>query len=227
MVLEVGTQFKSKEELKRACQTLATRHNFEYSVLKSDRSRLILKCIGEGCPWRLHASKVVDGDDSSFQVKTLHAEHNCLGVHHLRHHQASAKFIGEHIQAKVNDTSSYHQVSIKHDIYREYGIQLTYKQAHRAKQRALEAINGTEEELFAAMSNIVKTSNTIIWAVPLYSNVWKRKEIKVRPQFSHVFICYGASAIGFGFCCPVLGLDGTHLKSKYRGTIMTFAANNT
>jgi hypothetical protein len=225
MVLEVGTQFKSKEELKRACQTLATRQNFEYSVLKSDRSRLILKCIGEGCPWRLHASKVVDGDDSSFQVKTLHAEHNCLGVHHLGHRQASAKFIGEQIQAKVNDTSSYRPVSIKHDIRREYGIQLTYKQAHRAKQRALQAINGTEEESFAAMSKYcedLKRNNpgsTIVFECT--------EEEGNQSRFSRVFICYGASAIGFGFCCPVLGLDGTHLKSKYKGTIMTFAANNT
>ena len=33
-------------------------------------------------------------------------------------------------------------------------------------------------------------------------------------------MCYGACASGFHFCRPVLGLDGTHLKSKYQGILL-------
>jgi MuDR family transposase len=223
ILVEVGVRFKNKEELKRACQTLATRGNFEYSVVKSDRSRLILKCIGEGCPWRLHASKVVDGNDPCFEVKTINTEHNCRGVHHLGHRQATAKFIGSQIQAKLNDNSSYRPINITQDIRRELGIQMTYAQAHRAKQQALQAINGTEEEAFAAMPKYcedLKRNNpgsTIILECT--------EEEGNQSRFNRVFICYGASAIGFGFCCPVLGLDGTHLKNKYRGVTTLITTN--
>src|SRR5579859_7691027 len=37
-------------------------------------------------------------------------------------------------------------------------------------------------------------------------------------KFLRVFICYGASAMGFDHCRPLLGIDGTHLKHKYQGT---------
>src|SRR5438552_2938473 len=56
--VEVGAMFANKKQLKAACQTFATRANFEYKVLKSDKSRMIIKSIGEGCSWRLHASNV-------------------------------------------------------------------------------------------------------------------------------------------------------------------------
>ena len=62
---------------------------------------------------------------------------------------------------------------------------------------------------------------------PASTIVFESTEEGNQSRFNRVFICYGASAIGFEFCYPVLGLDGTHLKSKYRGMIMTFAANNT
>ena len=75
--VEVGAMFASKKQLKAACQMFATRANFEYKLLKSDKSRMIIKCIGEGCSWRLHASNVDGVNDilillsvtSPFQIK--------------------------------------------------------------------------------------------------------------------------------------------------------------
>ena len=40
--IEVGVMFPNKKQLKAACQTLATRENFEYTVTKSDKSRMII-----------------------------------------------------------------------------------------------------------------------------------------------------------------------------------------
>lgn len=210
--IEVGTKFKTKKDLKEACQSLATHENFEYSVVASDRSRMILKCIGSECSWRLHASRVSDANDSHFQVKTMNPQHTCLGVHHLGHRQASAKFIGNQIQAKINDQPSYKPKNIIQDIRREKGIHMTYQQAHRAKEYALNAINGTEEDSYAAMPKYcedLKRNNpgsTIVFE-------------SIENRFHRVFICYGACASGFAYCCPVIGIDGTHLKSKYRGML--------
>jgi MuDR family transposase len=49
--VEVGAMFANKNQLKAACQMFATHENFEYKVLKSDKSRMIIQCIGEGCSW--------------------------------------------------------------------------------------------------------------------------------------------------------------------------------
>jgi hypothetical protein len=63
----------------------------------------------------------------------MHDQHTCLGIHHLRHRQASAKFIGSQIQAKINDQSSYRPKDIMKDIRRENGIHISYQKAYRAK----------------------------------------------------------------------------------------------
>ena len=55
-VLIVGTLFNNKAELKKACQAVATHGGFEYTIIKSDRSRFTIKCSGNGCPWHHQAS---------------------------------------------------------------------------------------------------------------------------------------------------------------------------
>lgn len=39
-------------------------------------------------------------------------------------------------------------------------------------------------------------------------------------KFHRMFMAFGASAKGFAYCHPILGLDGTHLKSKYLGILL-------
>ena len=143
--------FANKNQLKSACQTFATRVNFEYKVLKSDKSRMIIKCIGEGCSWRLHASNVDGAKDGYFEIKTIKGEHRCFSVQHLGHRQASAKFIAEQVQAKLHDQPKYRAKDIMHDMRRDHSIRIGYHQANRAKVAGLEAINGTDEDSYNAL----------------------------------------------------------------------------
>src|SRR5947207_15630146 len=91
--IAVGALFNNKAELKKACQNLATSENFEFTSIKSNKSRMTIKCIIEGCSWRLHASKVSDNYEGCFEIKIMHDEHNCLSIQHLDHRQASAMFV--------------------------------------------------------------------------------------------------------------------------------------
>ena len=59
------------------------------------------------------------GEDSVFEVKTMHIQHTCLQVHHIEHQQASVKFIASQIQAKIKDQPSYCPTDIVKDICRE------------------------------------------------------------------------------------------------------------
>lgn len=127
--ITIGSIFPDKIELKVACHALATHENFEFTVIKSDRHRFTIRCIGEGCPWRLHARAITDAKDGSFEIKTLNNEHNCLGVQRLGHQQVSAPFVARHIQAKVRDNPNYRPIEIQQDIRRELGITIPYKQA--------------------------------------------------------------------------------------------------
>ena len=220
-VLVVGALFNNKAELKNACQTAATRGNFEYSIIKSDRSRFTIKCSGNGCPWRLHAARVGDGHgkDGVFEVKTMGGDHKCIGLQHLGYRQASATLISKEIQEKLRDNSSYRPKEIQQDIRRELGISLSYQKAIRAKATALEAINGTDEDSYLALPKYCVDLNR--------NNPGSKIVLESAPdevvgqRFRRMFVCYGASAMGFVFCRPVLDLDGTHLNAKYRGVLLS------
>jgi hypothetical protein len=83
--ISVGSTFANKKELKAVCHALATSENFEFTVVKLDCCRFTIKCLGEGCPWHLHASIITNAEDGSFEVKTLNPEHSCLSVQHIGH----------------------------------------------------------------------------------------------------------------------------------------------
>ena len=218
-IILVNALFDNKAELKKACQTAATRGNFEYSIIKSDRSRFTIKCSGEGCPWRMHAARI--GDDHAkngvFEVKTMGGDHNCLGLQHLGHRQASAAFISAQIQEKLRDQDSYRPKEIQQDIRRKLGINLSYQKAIRAKTTALQAINGTDEESYHALPKYCEDLNH---NNPGSKIVLDSTVDEAGQRFRRMFVCYSASAMGFKFCRPVLGLDGTHLNAKYRGVLL-------
>jgi len=214
--------FRDKKELKNACQLLAAQENFEYVVVKSDQTRLMIKCMSNDCPWHLHAAKVSDAANGMFEIRTMSGEHNCLGVQHLGHRQASKTFLAEQIQAKLRDHPKYRPKEIQQDIHREFGITIPYHQANRAKAKALEAINGSDEEEYAALPKYCEDlgrnnpgSTFVLESTPNNDG---------RERFRRMFVCYAASAIGFEYCPPVLGLNGTHLKTKYKGVLLTATA---
>src|SRR5271169_386964 len=116
--ITVGVLFQKKADLKKIWQNLATRENFEYAIVKSDKSRMTIKCLGEGCQRPLHASKVGDTENGNFAIKMMCHEHICLGVQHLSHRQVLAKFIADRIQGKIRDHSSYRPKEIRQDMRR-------------------------------------------------------------------------------------------------------------
>src|SRR5439155_3404459 len=105
---------------------------------------------------------------------------------------------------------------IENDIRCEYGINVWYLKANRAKGAALEAINGTDEDSYNALP---KYCDDLGRNNPDSTIVLECTSEEENSRFRRMFVCYAASAIGFGYCPPVLGLVGTHLKTKYRGIL--------
>src|SRR5436190_581979 len=197
--IEVSVMFPNKKQLKAACQPLATRENFEYTVAKSDKSHMIIKCIGEGCSWHLYASNVSSAKEGYFEIKTIMGEHKCFGIQHLGRRQASARFIANQIQKKFHDQPKYCAKDLQNDIRREYGINIRYLQANRVKEAALEAINGTDDDSYNALP---KYCNDLSCNNPDSTIVLECTSEEGNSRFQHMFVCYATSAIRFSYCPP-------------------------
>ena len=153
---------------------------------------------------------------NTFYIKIFIPTHSCMGLNHNVHAQATVTFLMECIQDKISEQPKYLPIDIIFDIRRELGIKISYSKAYQAKERDLENNHRTHHHAYVRLpsycDNILKTNpnNTAIYKI--YSKTQK---------VSGVFMSFGASVMGLVFCQLIIRLDGTHLKHKYRGILLT------
>ncbi|XP_076951176.1 uncharacterized protein LOC143624383 [Bidens hawaiensis] len=212
--LTVGQEFPDVASCRRALRHTAITLHFEIQTVKSDKTRFTAKCASEGCPWRIHAAKLPGVP--TFTIRTIHSEHNCGGIAHLGHQQASVDWVATTVEQQLRENPQCKPKEILEEIHRAHGITLSYKQAWRGKERIMAALRGSFEEDYRFL--------------PLYCEQIRRTNpdsiasVYVNPNdncFQRLFISYQASIYGFlNACRPLIGLDRTVLKSKYLGTLL-------
>lgn len=138
--LTVGQEFPDARCFRDALVASAIASKFELTFIRSDRSRVTARCAADDCQWRIHASKLPDGE--TFQIKTLKGKHSCVWPERSSHRQANMKWILSCIMDRVRENINYKPKEIMRDIEQEYGVIIPYLKAHRAKERALESIFG-------------------------------------------------------------------------------------
>src|SRR5579859_4770336 len=207
--LFVDCDFDSTELLKQACREFAVQGSFEFITKKLSKSIYTIVCKDKGCPWRLYASSI-EGTHA-FCIKTFQSEHACFGINHPGNQQATAAMIASKIAEKIKDQPNYRPVDIVLDIKHELGVDVTYSKALRTREVALELNNGIHED---AYKNLPQYCQDLEAADPKTKAFVERN---VDNKFHRMFLCHSACAVGFIYCRPLLGLNGTHLKSKYKG----------
>lgn len=212
--LRVGQEFPDVMSCRRALRDTAIALHFEIQTIKSDKTRFTAKCASEGCPWRIHAAKLPGVP--SFTIRTIHESHTCGGISHLGHQQASVQWVANSVEQCLRENPNYKPKEILEEIHRSHGITLSYKQAWRGKERIMAAMRGSFEEGYRILPEYceqVKRTNPGSIAT-VYGN-------SVDNSFQRLFISFQASIYGFlNACRPLIGLDRTHLKSKYLGTLL-------
>jgi len=58
--MEVGAKFKNVQQLRFCLKQHAIRRNFNCDLDKNDLKRVVVKCLEEGCGWKLRAKKMFD-----------------------------------------------------------------------------------------------------------------------------------------------------------------------
>lgn len=211
----VGQQFEDVKTFRKAIKDAAIAQHFELKIIKSDLVRYFAKCAKEDCPWRIRAVKLPNSQ--AFKIRRIEGMHTCGRNAQLGHHQASVDWIVNLIEERLRYNVNYKPKDILHDIQKQYGITIPYKQAWRAKERGLAAIYGSSEEgycILPAYCEQIKKQNPGSVAHVLTTGSEHR--------FQRLFISFSASMHGFLHgCLPLVGLGGMQLKSKYLGTLLS------
>lgn len=207
IITGVGQEFDNVKDLRAKLFQYAMRKGFAYKFVKSELTRVTVKCIVENCPWRLHASK------SSYKqkiiIKILNNEHTCgCGGGGDVQPKATKKWLVDIIKDKLRDSPLYKTKEILKDVSEEYGINLKYYQVWRGKTDAQKELLNLHEEAYNQLpifcEKILESNPGSV--VTLATSA----DLKFR-----IFVSFHASLRGFEYGCrPLIFLDRIPLKEN-------------
>ncbi|XP_021613274.1 uncharacterized protein LOC110615610 isoform X2 [Manihot esculenta] len=211
-------QFNNVQEVREALRRFSIAHGFKCKFKHNDATRVSAKCKAEGCPWRIHVSKL--STTPFFRIKTLNETHTCgAGTGRINRPQASRKLVATIVKEKLRDTPNSKPKEIANQIRQEFGIELRYSQAWRGMEVAKEELQGSYKEAYNQLpwlcEKMVETNPGSVLTLIT-------REDK---SFHRLFVALHASICGFqNGCRPLLFLDTVSLKSKYQSELLTATA---
>ncbi|XP_010551020.1 PREDICTED: uncharacterized protein LOC104821747 [Tarenaya hassleriana] len=210
----VGQRFNSVTEFREALRKYAIANLFAFRYKKNDSHRVTVKCKAEGCPWRIHASRL--STTQLICIKKMNPSHTCEGSGGTNGLQASRSWVASIIKEKLKVFPNYRPKDIVNDIKQEYGIQLNYFQAWRGKEIAKEQLQGSYKDGYKQLPMFCEK---IMETNPGSLATFTTKEDS---SFHRLFVSFHASIYGFlQGCRPLVFLESSPLKSKYLGTLLT------
>ncbi|XP_020424539.1 uncharacterized protein LOC109950380 [Prunus persica] len=133
--------------------------------------------------------------------------------------QATAALVATSLKRKLKDCRTIYTPSdIMRDVKHNFGCTIHYSKAWKARELALLSIRGSAEEAY--------------YILPAYCyelermNPGTKTHIRTDENNHFVYLFMAVGAYIRGFCSsmrPVIAVDATHLKSKYKGVM--FVAN--
>ncbi|XP_054785888.1 uncharacterized protein LOC129292343 [Prosopis cineraria] len=215
----VGQTFDDAIVFKKALYKYSLAHRFGYIFVRNSPKKMIVKCNIDGCKWKISAY-ALGKTTSILCVKKFHNEHMHSAQDNLLLKQKAnsrlpSSIIIDAMRGNVEKTSN----EIRQDLYKEYGLNLTYQQALRGKDRALEEIHGLPQQsymLIPWLCEKLKETDPDTVAKWVASTNYR---------FDRLFIAYGCCIKGFlQGARPILFINGSYLSGPYKGTLLAASA---
>ncbi|XP_056848936.1 uncharacterized protein LOC130499057 [Raphanus sativus] len=218
-VVKKGETFQNKSMLKAALEMSATKHNFDYKVVKSDRKLWYIRCIDNHCNWSVRAEGL--SGSTYFIIKKYVADHTCAASSMNNGGRIpSAKTIGSIIMHRYDGVKEGPKTNDIIQIMRmDHGCEISKSLAWDAREFAIHVVRGIPEQSFG---KIPKYLYMLREANPGTQTFY---ETDVDGKFRFLFLSFGQSIRGFHTSMrKVLVVDGTFLKSKYKGVLLVATA---
>ncbi|KAG5533007.1 hypothetical protein RHGRI_027296 [Rhododendron griersonianum] len=213
----VGQEFRGGVDDFKACLSkYAVEVGFKYKYLKNDRSRVTAECCKklDGCTWFIHAT--LERSNKFFVIREFHKEHNCLGTFFSsKNPRMTSKIIAKEIVEKVRSKPSYTPIECLKHFEGRYGCLIGYYHAWLAVEKANKELYGDFQLSFDKLrwyAEELKEKNPGTVMDVEYCNETNR--------FIRFFLAFDACIKGFNYCRPILAVDGTFLKGRYKGTLL-------
>lgn len=213
--LYIGRIFANKAELHDVLSIYAMRRLFTFRTPKSDKGRVIMNCVDKNCGWRIYATNHPNSEN--VEIKTMELKHNCDVSCRSRYgEKATAKILAGLLKSKfANGKKGPRACELPEMVLAELNVTISYMKAWNAKELAIAAARGNEEESYrflATYLHLVKSTNP-----GTIAEIETKVDKKGKTLFRYLFFAFGASIAGYKYLRKVIVIDGTAMKGKYKG----------
>ncbi|XP_058192049.1 uncharacterized protein LOC131309427 [Rhododendron vialii] len=178
----------------------------------------LIKGVGQefpkGCEWKVHA--ILNRTNGVFHIKKCHNEHNCGSTYRTnKHKRVLSRLVANEIAGIVEKKSKTSPIDMQDWFTDKYGLDLCYHNAWLGVEKARGELYGDYEGSFDRLRWYVEAARA---TNP--RSVLRLESDPVTKEFSRLFVSFDACIKGFNYCRPFLCLDATHLKGRFKGTLL-------
>ncbi|KAL4273388.1 hypothetical protein GQ457_13G021560 [Hibiscus cannabinus] len=180
---------------------------------ENDTKRIQAVCQ-ETCPWKLWAAPMNPKDitDQTWQIKTLVDSHTCSKVTKNRNIRSTwmAKYYIRKFMVDIN----YPPKSLRNDVYEEFVTWVSHVICGRARELAIEMIEGNYKGQYARIYEYLLELRTTNPGTTTIFHLDAR-------LFQRMYVCLQACKNGFiQGCRRIIYVDGCHLKGYFQGYLL-------
>ncbi|CAN1345696.1 hypothetical protein LINPERPRIM_LOCUS40482 [Linum perenne] len=200
-------------------------------VSESKKRSWVVKCKNADafdCKWNVRAAQSKEKDFWSIRTAEMH--HSCLQSAIVQdHHQLDSSYVASHILHLIQADPTLKVSAIQAQITESVGFNISYKKAWHGKQKALSEVYGDWVGSYKELPRLLRAIE--YWNPGTVYRFFTRPLVTETGMtvpdvsiFQRVFWSFAPCIIGFNHCLPVIQVDGTFLKGKYKGTLLVATA---
>ncbi|XP_016482634.1 uncharacterized protein LOC107803432 [Nicotiana tabacum] len=214
-VIEVGQVYQDKQIIVSAMKHYSVMNRFQFRVKRSSARSYCLVCVGDNYTWHFKSTSI--NESALFKIQKFNSLHTCsLMDNTYIQCRPTAMVVGSMVIPKYADPKTiYTPKDIQTNMLSEYGMNLTYMQACRAKEKTLKFLRGHPADSYSRLPSYLY----------ILEKTYPGSVVKLQKTeddcFLYAFVALSTSIKGWEYCRPVVVVDGTFLKSAYMRIMLT------
>ncbi|KAL7237822.1 hypothetical protein ACSBR2_004013 [Camellia fascicularis] len=188
------------------------------NVLMVKQLNSVKFCVN--CPWSVHARMLPSS--GVLCVKRFDSVHTCgAAVRTSRNPRMGSDLVSTVVADRVRDKPLTRPTNVVFDLKNEYGLDISYRVAWLGVKKARGEVYGDHATSF---DQLRWYSNSVMQKNP---NSYINLEFDQKTgSFVRYFISFCTCIDGFNHCRPMLFLDGTFLKGRFKGNLLAATAKD-
>uniref|UniRef100_A0ACD5YA64 Uncharacterized protein n=1 Tax=Avena sativa TaxID=4498 RepID=A0ACD5YA64_AVESA len=209
--IQLDLCFHDVTQLRRVLDDYHIAYLRNFTYLKNNQDRVIACCSSEGtCAFMIYSSQI-EGENTHC-IRQINLPHTC-GTN-TDNSRITSTWIAKKYEDMIRSDPTMNISALMDAVMREHGVEISKHMAYRAKNKAIEAIEGHEDMRYLRIRDYLQTVMDKNPGSRCHvTTIRPTNKPEKNPRFHGLFFALYAQIDGFkNGCRPFIGVDGCFLK---------------